>query len=247
RPEGKPKIDELTPHWGFGFGVSFGFLVSGFGFLRIADCRNCHAPLELGLKRTFSRTNISNPAYHKSLLAMATSNSIFTIGHSTRTAEQFISLLKSNHVQALADVRTVPKSLRVPQFNVAVLASNLRTHGIKYHSLTNLGGWRKAQHDSINSAWRNASFRGYADYMQTPQFETALNGLMALSADKITAIMCAEAVPWRCHRSLIADALTVRGWTVLDIINDSPATVHQLTPFAHVQDHRITYPKNPNQ
>jgi uncharacterized protein (DUF488 family) len=178
---------------------------------------------------------------------MARSKSIFTIGHSTRTFEQFVSLLKANKIHALADVRTVPRSLRVPQFNGDILAAALPPLGIEYHSLRNLGGWRKALKDSINMGWRNTSFRGYADFMQTPEFETALKELMALARLKITAMMCAEAVPWRCHRSLIADALTIRGWTVFDITSASPPTVHKLTPFAKVENLRITYPKDPNQ
>jgi uncharacterized protein (DUF488 family) len=172
---------------------------------------------------------------------------IFTIGHSTRTFEGFVSLLKRNDVQSLADVRTVPRSRRVPQFNADILTADLPRHGIEYQPFNSLGGWRKAEPDSINTAWRNASFRGYADFMQTVQFKTALNDLVALAIKTTTAIMCAEAVPWRCHRSLIADALTIRAWTVLDITSESHPTVHKLTPFAKVQDTHITYPKDPNQ
>lgn len=167
---------------------------------------------------------------------------LWTIGHSTRPSADFLSLLAAHGIEQLVDVRTVPKSRHNPQFNSDVLAKTLKTASLAYRHMPELGGLRKPQKDSINTGWRNASFRGYADYMQTGEFARALEELMAYSAEKKTAVMCAEAVPWRCHRSLIADALVVRAWTVLDILNGDRAAPHQLTPFAIVQHGRLLYP-----
>jgi uncharacterized protein (DUF488 family) len=167
---------------------------------------------------------------------------LWTIGHSTRPIDEFLALLKAHDIQQLVDVRTVPKSRHNPQFNTDRLAKSLKKAGLVYHHMPQLGGLRKAKKDSINTGWRNASFRGYADYMQTDQFVEALEELMAYGTDKSTAIMCAEAVPWRCHRSLIADALTSRGWTVQDIMTEQRADPHRLTPFAKVSQGRVTYP-----
>jgi uncharacterized protein (DUF488 family) len=167
---------------------------------------------------------------------------IWTIGHSTRPIEQFVGLLKAHAIQRLADVRTVPRSRHNPQFNTETLATSLRQAGVEYHHLPQLGGLRKAQHDSINTAWRNASFRGYADYMQTDEFRKALDDLIAQAQESPTAIMCAEAVPWRCHRSLIGDALVSVGWTVLDIMTEKRADPHVLTSFARVSGRQVTYP-----
>ena len=172
---------------------------------------------------------------------------LFTIGHSTRTFDELVELLEAHGVRALADVRTVPRSRRVPQFNAEALTVDLPRRGIDYLSFKALGGLRKPKPDSINHGWRNTSFRGYADYMQTPAFEQALEELMAVAAPKPTAIMCAEAVPWRCHRSLIADALLARGWRVLDIATRTRAPDHKLTPFARVDGARVTYPSDPRQ
>jgi len=167
---------------------------------------------------------------------------LFTIGHSTRPWEEFRDLLRAHGIKRVIDVRTVPRSRHNPQFNRETLARKLRSAKIGYVHLRKLGGLRHARRDSINTGWRNASFRGFADYMQTAEFEQALERLVKLSHDKSSAIMCAEAVPWRCHRSLIADALTIRGIPVADIISASAPRPHSLTPFAKVEGPRITYP-----
>lgn len=167
---------------------------------------------------------------------------IYTIGHSTRTIDQFIALLKAHSIQELVDVRTVPKSRHNPQFSSDALADSLRQASIQYRHMGALGGLRHARKDSINTGWQNESFRGYADYMATPEFQAALEQLEALAEERTVAIMCAEAVPWRCHRSLIADALTVRGWQVLHITSQKTAKPHELTPFLQVQDGILTYP-----
>lgn len=167
---------------------------------------------------------------------------IFTIGHSTRALAELVELLNAHGVRTLADVRAFPGSRRYPHFNAENLAAALPPLGITYLPCPNLGGRRKPSPDSINTGWRNASFRAYADYMQTPQFAAALESLMEVARASPTAIMCSEAVPWRCHRSLIADALLVRGWQVLDIMSPTKAAEHKLTPFAKVDGIRITYP-----
>ena len=171
---------------------------------------------------------------------------IWTIGHSTRAIDEFISLLKENEIKLLADVRAWPGSKRYPQFNKDALAESLTAHGIRYEHFPELGGKRKSKPDSHNTAWRNASFRNYADYMQTPDFAAAVDRLLAGAAECPTAIMCAEAVPWRCHRSLIGDALLLRGATVLDIMTPASAKPHQLTPFAHVDGLTLSYPPLPD-
>jgi len=167
---------------------------------------------------------------------------LFTIGHSTRSLDEFLAILTEHKIKLLVDVRTVPRSRRVPQFNTENLAEPLPPRHIQYLHLPALGGLRKARPDSINTAWRNHSFRGYADYMQTPKFESGLKELMALASKKATVIMCAEAVPWRCHRSLIADALLVRNWDVIDLFSETSAKPHKLTDFAKVEGIHITYP-----
>ena len=167
---------------------------------------------------------------------------IYTIGHSTRTIDQFIELLKAHSIEELVDVRTVPKSRHNPQFSSDALAESLRQAGLQYRHMGALGGLRHARKDSINTGWENESFRGYADYMATPEFQAVLEQLEALAEERTVAIMCAEAVPWRCHRSLIADALTVRGWQVLHITSKKTAKPHELTPFLQVQDGILTYP-----
>lgn len=167
---------------------------------------------------------------------------IYTIGHSTRSLEEFLKLLASRGIEVLADVRSIPGSRRYPQFGQEALAQALENAGIEYRWMKDLGGRRHTRKDSPNGAWRNASFRGYADYMLTPEFAVALGELEQLAHKKKTAIMCAEAVPWRCHRSLIGDALLARGWEVLDIISDAPETLHALTPFAQVAETMVTYP-----
>jgi uncharacterized protein (DUF488 family) len=167
---------------------------------------------------------------------------VLTIGHSTRTLEEFISLLKTHSVTRVVDVRTVPRSRHNPQFNRDSLPKELKKAGLGYVHLPGLGGLRHAKPDSLNLGWRNASFRGYADYMQTPEFGQSLDELIQLAKQDRIAIMCAEAVPWRCHRSLIADALMVRGIRVEDIVSPTSRTVHALTSFAKVSGSTITYP-----
>jgi uncharacterized protein (DUF488 family) len=172
---------------------------------------------------------------------------IYTIGHSTRTLDDLIATLKSHRVQSIADVRKYPGSRRLPWFNASSLAESLPPAGLAYHPFPALGGRRKPSINSPNGGWRNASFRGYADYMQTVEFRIALEALMEQARDVPTAIMCAEAVPWRCHRSLIADALLVRGWQVIDLFDARKAAPHALTPFAKVDGSAITYPALPEQ
>lgn len=167
---------------------------------------------------------------------------IWTIGHSTQPISDFLALLKAHGIEQLIDVRTVPRSRHNPQFNTDQLAKSLKKASHTYLRMPKLGGLRKPKKDSPNTGWRNASFRGYADYMQTEDFANALEELMAYGTDKKTAIMCAEAVPWRCHRSLIADALVSRGWIVLNIMTEQRADPHTLTPFARVTRGRVTYP-----
>jgi uncharacterized protein (DUF488 family) len=172
---------------------------------------------------------------------------IFTIGHSTRTSDELMELLKEFKIQHLVDVRTIPRSRRNPQFNQEVLAGELPKHEIGYTHLPELGGLRKPKPDSINTAWRNDSFRGYADYMQTSEFEAGLEKLVQIAANDTVVIMCAEAVPWRCHRSLIGDALWVRGIEVVDIIGIGKSQSHHLTPFAKVRGTTLVYSQDPEQ
>lgn len=167
---------------------------------------------------------------------------IFTIGHSTLPGDTFIERLQGHGVVQLADVRTVPRSRHNPQFNAEVLSASLPAAGIAYLPMPALGGLRHTRRDSPNMAWRNASFRGYADYMQTPAFDEALEDLIAAGRGARTAIMCAEAVPWRCHRSLVADALLARGVAVAEIMPTGEARPHRLTPFAVVDGRHVTYP-----
>ncbi len=167
---------------------------------------------------------------------------ILTIGHSTHSLDEFVSMLEAHSVAQIVDVRTIPKSRRVPQFNSESLATELPAHGVKYVHLKSLGGLRHATKESINTGWRNASFRGYADYMATEEFRQGIARLLELASDERSAIMCAEAVPWRCHRSLIGDALLVRGARVEDIMSVKIRREHTLTPFAKVRGLEITYP-----
>jgi uncharacterized protein (DUF488 family) len=169
-------------------------------------------------------------------------HTIYTIGHSTRSIEQFLELLGAHGIEELVDVRTVPKSRHNPQFGQEELAASLKQAGIGYTHLGKLGGLRHSRKDSVNLGWQNLSFRGYADYMATPEFQEGLDELKAIAEKKRVAIMCAEAVPWRCHRSLIADALTTQGWQVLHIQSRRTASPHELTPFLKVQDGKLTYP-----
>ena len=167
---------------------------------------------------------------------------VHTIGHSTRPAAEFVSLLKAHGIRTLVDVRTIPRSRHNPQFNSDALEATLAESGIGYVHEPDLGGLRKPRADSVNLAWRNTSFRGYADYMQTPSFEAAIDELVARAEQGPTAIMCAEAVPWRCHRSLVADALMARGHEAREIVSETKATPHKLTSFARLEGERVTYP-----
>ncbi len=167
---------------------------------------------------------------------------LWTIGHSTRPIEDFIDLLRAHEIGLLLDVRTIPRSRHNPQFNSEALAQSSAHAGICYRHSAQLGGLRKPEKDSINTGWRHASFRGYADYMQTEHFEKAIEELMAYSRLQLTAIMCAEALPWRCHRSLIADALLARGRTVLHIMSKTKTDRHKLTSFAAVDQGKLWYP-----
>lgn len=167
---------------------------------------------------------------------------VLSIGHSTRTLEEFIGLLQAHGATGVVDVRTVPRSRHNPQFNKASLPVSLKNVGLGYLHMPRLGGLRHPQRDSLNMGWRNTSFRGYADYMQTPEFEQSLEEFIRLANQERIVLMCAEAVPWRCHRSLIADALLIRGIRTEDIMSATRRQVHTLTPFAKVRGTTITYP-----
>ena len=167
---------------------------------------------------------------------------VFTVGHSTRPIADFLALLRAHGVRLVADVRTVPRSRHNPQFNQDALRKELRRAHIGYRHMKGLGGLRHPRKDSPNGAWRNASFRGFADYMQTEEFTENLERLIELAGKRPTALMCAEAVPWRCHRSLIADALVARRIPVEELSSLSSTRPHKLTPWARVRGKRVTYP-----
>jgi uncharacterized protein (DUF488 family) len=167
---------------------------------------------------------------------------VWTIGHSTRTLDELIRILKHFGIEAVVDVRIIPRSRTNPQFDKDALGPALEQAGIHYIHMKDLGGLRKPRKDSTNTGWENESFRGYADYMQTPLFEQALAGLVDLAKRKHTVIMCAETLPWHCHRSLIADALVARGFDVIDIFSEDESRPHKLTSFARVEDGKVTYP-----
>jgi len=169
---------------------------------------------------------------------------VYTIGHSTRPIAEFIELLQQYSITQLVDIRTIPKSRHNPQFNQSELKKSLKNAGITYRYLKELGGLRSANKNSGNDAWHNKSFRNYADYMQTDEFQRGLRVLMKLSEADTTAIMCAEAVPWHCHRSLVSDALIVRKIPVCEIINSNSVRTHKLISFAVVKGTEITYPKS---
>lgn len=169
-------------------------------------------------------------------------STVHTIGHSTRPVEDFIALLRGLDITRVVDIRTVPKSRRNPQYWHDALAESLAEAGLGYTHVPELGGLRKHRPDSVNTAWRNASFQGYADHMGSEEFGRGLARLMEIAEAESPVIMCAEAVPWRCHRSLVGDALLVRGVTVLDVIGDSAPKPHTLTSFAVVDGDRVTYP-----
>jgi uncharacterized protein (DUF488 family) len=173
-------------------------------------------------------------------------STIWTIGHSTHTSAAFVALLAEHGITQLADIRTVPNSRRHPHFHTEALAGVLPAHGVAYLHLPRLGGWRVAAAESPNAAWRNASFRGYADYARSEEFALGLARLRQLASSRRTAMMCSEALWWRCHRRLVADRLVVLGDTVLHIGSDGRAAAHELTPFASVEaDGQITYPLRP--
>lgn len=167
---------------------------------------------------------------------------IFTVGHSSRTIEEFIAILASQRLKLLIDVRTIPKSRHNPQFGQEALQESLAACGIEYRHMAGLGGLRRARKDSPNMAWRNLSFRGYADYMMTAEFKASLHKLIAISKRKRLVLMCAEAVPWRCHRSLVADALLAQGHKVLDLFGLGTPRPHKMTPFAKVKNREVRYP-----
>jgi uncharacterized protein (DUF488 family) len=167
---------------------------------------------------------------------------IFTLGHSTLPIEAFVALLHAYGVERLVDIRTTPRSRHNPQFNDDALAESLKAQHLDYVHLRALGGLRHPRRDSLNTGWRSEGFRGFADYMQTEEFEEALAALTRMSRERRVAIMCAEAVPWRCHRSLVSDALSVRGIPVVEILSQSSYRMHELTPFAQVEGTQITYP-----
>jgi uncharacterized protein (DUF488 family) len=170
---------------------------------------------------------------------------IYTIGHSTRAIAEFIRLIKAHGVQRVIDVRTIPRSRHNPQFNREQLSAALHSARIHYRHMSGLGGLRHAQRDSANAGWRNASFRGYADYMQTSAFKESLARCIDLAKHERVVLMCAEAVPWRCHRSLIADALLIRGLDAREITSGIRTRSHALTPWARVSGKQITYHATP--
>ncbi len=167
---------------------------------------------------------------------------IYTIGHSTRSFEEFLALLRAHGVQQVADIRTIPRSRRHPQFERDALARALSEADVQYRHFPGLGGLRHPRRDSPNGAWKNDSFRGYADYMGTAPFDEAVDDLLAFARTSPTTVMCAEAVWWRCHRSLLADALVARAVEVLHITSAAAPSPHRLNPMARVDGRSVTYP-----
>lgn len=170
---------------------------------------------------------------------------LYTVGFSTRTIEELVAILRDAGVERVVDVRTVPRSRHTPQWNREHASDALPRHGVGYHHLPTLGGFRKPRPDSPNTGWRNPAFRGFADYLATPDFAAGLEALLGLGAGARLAVACTEAVPWRCHRSLIADALLVRGIEVGHLMGSGSIRPHTLTPFARVEGTRLTYPSLP--
>lgn len=177
----------------------------------------------------------------------AAAPTVWTLGHSTRPLPEFLELLGRFRIEALADVRRFPASRRHPQYAASALEAVLTTRGIEYRWLPELGGRRKPRPDSPHTAWRNASFRGYADHMDTTEFGRAFDELLELAQHRRTAIMCAEALWWRCHRALIADALRVRGFEVMHIFDDSSSVAHPFTPAARIVEGRLSYEAAPSE
>jgi uncharacterized protein (DUF488 family) len=175
-------------------------------------------------------------------LAKDSELTVFTIGHSTRTLDEFIGLLQAYGISLVVDVRTVPRSRHNPQFNKETLPGSLKPSGVRYIHMPEIGGLRRPKHDSVNLAWKNTGFRGYADYMQTKEFTENLLKIVALARENCLGLMCAEALPWRCHRSLISDALVVRHVKVQHIISAASCINHELNETAKVEGTRITYP-----
>ena len=167
---------------------------------------------------------------------------IYTVGHSTHPLQEFSSILHAFSIQTVVDIRTIPRSRKNPQYNQEELESWLKTSGVGYVHLRDLGGLRHPRKDSVNIGWKNESFRGYADYMQSDQFASAISQLISFALEQTVTVMCAEAVPWRCHRSLVGDALLVRGVHVQHIMSATSSKAHVLTAWARVDGLRITYP-----
>lgn len=167
---------------------------------------------------------------------------VFTIGHSTHPINEFVELLQAHDIKEIVDIRSIPKSRHNPQFNEKELKKSLKRAHIRYKYIKKLGGLRHTTKSSINLGWHNTSFRGFADYMASENFNEGLQALIKIASLRNTAIMCAEAVPWRCHRSLIGDALTKKGWSVRDIMSRTSATKHRLTPFLKVRKGQLVYP-----
>ena len=182
--------------------------------------------------------------FGRSCYAEGGATMIFTLGHGTRPLKEFVALLQEHGVQRIVDVRTIPRPQYNPQFNREWLPAALERAGVAYSHAPELGSLRHARKDSINTAWRNASFRGFSDYMETEAFEAGLEKLIALAGSERVAILCAEALPWRCHRSLIADALVARGIEVQHIVGCGPVRPHALTLFARVEGGRVSYPES---
>ena len=166
---------------------------------------------------------------------------VYTVGHSTRSLDELLALLAAHRIAGIADVRRFPASRRHPHFAREALARALAEHDIAYDWLPGLGGRREARPDSPHVAWRSAAFRGYADHMETPEFDQECARLLELAAARPTALLCAEAVPWRCHRQLIADALVARGIEVRHVLGASGTSLHRLTPFARLDGERVVY------
>jgi len=222
---------------------------AGVAGKRVAPAKTGTAETLVGKHTVPAKTAALENVGAKTVAAERDANklTVLTIGHSTRTIEEFVSMLQAHGVKRLVDVRSIPKSRRVPQFNSDALAAALLKNGIEYMHMKSLGGLRHAKKDSATLGWRNASFRGYADYMATEEFRASILRLLELAREKRTAIMCAEAVPWRCHRSLIGDALLIRGVNVEDIMTATSTRPHELTPFAKVEGLDISYPANAEQ
>jgi len=175
-------------------------------------------------------------------LSKAPETVVLTIGHSTRTLEEFVQLLEVYGVTLVVDVRTVPRSRHNPQFNKETLPISLKHYGIRYKHIPEIGGFRHPKHESVNTAWKNSGFRGYADYMQTQEFTDSLLKIVVLARENRLALMCAEALPWRCHRNLLSDALVVRHIKVEHIISKDSVINHELNSLAQVEGTKITYP-----